>query len=63
MTYAAKIVNNVSTEVIVGTAAWATEHLGGFWVDSETKVGIGWLWDGHHLYPPSPPPDPEEVTP
>jgi hypothetical protein len=56
--YAAKIVNDVVVDVIVGTAEWATDHLGGFWVDSDTKVGIGWLWDGHHL---APPPAPEEL--
>ena len=59
MNYAAQLINNVVTEVIVGTAAWATEHLGGYWVDSATKAGIGWVWDGHELHPPQPPPEPE----
>ena len=43
-TYAAEIVNGVVTQVIVGDAPWATERLGGFWVDTDTLVGIGWTW-------------------
>lgn len=44
--YAAQIVDGVVDQVIVGTSEWATETLGGHWVDSDDKVGIGWLWDG-----------------
>jgi hypothetical protein len=40
-TYAAHIINGEVTEVIVGTAEWATDNLGGEWVDSPVKVGIG----------------------
>ncbi len=28
--------------VIVGSADWASEHLGGEWIDSDDKVGAGW---------------------
>lgn len=43
--YACKIEDGVVTQVIVGSSDWASENLGGFWVHSDTKVGIGWLWD------------------
>lgn len=44
-TYAAKIEDGVVSQVIVGTADWAIEYLGGDWKDSPTLVGIGWTWD------------------
>jgi hypothetical protein len=53
-TYAAHIVDNQVTEVIVGTAEWATDNLGGQWVDSPVKVGIGWTFHGDHFRPPQP---------
>lgn len=43
--YAAQIENNLVTQVIVGTASWANDRLGGQWVDAPTLVGIGWAWD------------------
>lgn len=51
-TYAAEIVNGVVTQVIVGDAPWATERLGGFWVDTDTLVGIGWTWDSTNGFQP-----------
>jgi hypothetical protein len=56
-TYAAELDDNTVVRVIVGTAGWATEHLGGTWVDSPVKVGPGWLWDGETLTPPPAPDD------
>jgi hypothetical protein len=56
-TYAAHIVNGEVTEVIVGTAEWATTNLGGQWVDSPVKVGIGWTHHGDHFRPPQCHPD------
>ena len=55
-TYAAKLDDTDHVvQVIVGTAAWAEERLGGRWVDSPTKVGVAWLWDDVcGLVPPSP---------
>jgi hypothetical protein len=44
-TYAAKIEDGTVTQVIVGNANWATERLGGFWANTDTLVGNGWLWD------------------
>lgn len=45
-TYAGELdADNVCLRCIVGTAEWATGALGGFWVDSLEKVGIGWSWD------------------
>jgi len=57
MKYAAEIVDGQVVRVIVGDPVWAVENLGGVWVGSDTKVGIGWLWDGVALSPP--PSDPE----
>lgn len=54
--YAASLADNVVVQVIVGDPAWATENLGGEWVGSDEKVGIGWVWDGHQF---NPPPEPE----
>lgn len=59
-TYAALIVNGLVEQVIVGDAIWATESLGGDWVDSDMLVGIGWLWDGHHFVPPVESDEPSE---
>lgn len=57
MEYAAELDDNdVVVQVIVGTAQWATEHLGGTWADSPELVGIGWeLVDGV-IRPPAPDP-------
>jgi hypothetical protein len=55
-TYAAHLdVDNIVTEVIVGTAEWATANLGGAWVDVTDATGypgIGWTWDGSTFAPP-----------
>ena len=53
-TYAARIEDGVVTQVIVGTAAWASDRLGGVWVDSATKVGVGWEQFDGGLRPPAP---------
>jgi hypothetical protein len=55
-TYAAHIVDGVVADVIVGTAEWATEHLGGTWVDSPVKVGAGWAYIDGQIIPPEPDP-------
>lgn len=51
-TYAAKIIDSMVVEVIVGDASWAIERLGGLWVDTDTLVGFGWTWDGTNFHPP-----------
>jgi hypothetical protein len=64
-TYAAHIEHDTVTQVIVGNAAWAVEHLGGQWVDSPVKVGIGWLLVDGEIVPPEPDPtdiEPDDVT-
>lgn len=45
--------NSMVVRVIVGDAEWATEHLGGTWVDATGDTshvfrypGIGYRWDG-----------------
>jgi hypothetical protein len=56
-TYAAQIEDDTVVEVIVGTAEWAASRLGGMWVGSDVKVGIGWLvLDGVIVPPPTPEP-------
>lgn len=61
LTYAAEIVDGHVARVIVGTAQWAVEHLGGQWVDPPELVGIGWeLVDGH-IVPPEPEPQGDDV--
>ena len=52
--YAAKIDNGTVTQVIVGTPEWAADRLGGEWVGSDVKVGIGWEQSDHGLRPPAP---------
>ena len=62
MIYAARIVDGVVTQVIVGDPVWAESRLGGVWVGSPSKVGIGWqLVDGVLTAPPAPEPDPDTV--
>lgn len=56
-TYAYKIEDGVVTAGIVGTAEWATENIGGFWVDSPTKAWIGGTWDEENGLRPPPPPE------
>ena len=59
--YAAKVVDGTVTQVIVGDPAWATERLGGTWVGSDVKVGVGWtVQDGQIVPPPAPEIDPED---
>ena len=56
LTYAAELDDDgVVLRVIVGTAAWAVEHLGGVWVDPPDLVGIGWVFDGDQIVPPPAP--------
>lgn len=43
--YAAEIVDGQVVRVLVGDAQWCHDNLGGFWVDSDVLVGIGWEWD------------------
>lgn len=57
-TYAAEIIDNIVVRVIVGNAEWAVKRLGGFWVDTDTLVGIGWSWDSTNGF--QPPVQPEE---
>jgi hypothetical protein len=57
--YCAKIENGIVTQVIVCEEhSWASQHLGGEWVCTETKlVGIGWVVvDGEIVPPPQPEP-------
>lgn len=44
-TYAARILDGIVQEVIVGDANWAMDRLGGLWIDTDTLVGIGWTWN------------------
>jgi hypothetical protein len=42
----------VVVQVIVGEPEWASERLGGVWVGSEVKVGVGWTVVGGVITPP-----------
>ena len=53
-TYAARIEDGTVVQVIVGTPEWATDRLGGEWAGSDSKVGIGWTYDGTFTPPPAP---------
>jgi hypothetical protein len=50
--YAAELNDNVVVRVIVGTAEWAQDNLGGVWQDSP-KIGPGWTWHHDHFRPPA----------
>jgi hypothetical protein len=53
--YAAELDKNGRVvRVIVGSALWASENLGGLWVDSDEKVGAGWETYENGLRPPRP---------
>ena len=54
MTYAARIEDGMVVQVIVGDAGWAADRLGGVWLDSPTKVGVGWQQFDGGLRPPAP---------
>ena len=52
--YAAKVEDGTVVEVIVGDPAWASDRLGGVWVGSDAKVGIGWTVVEGQIVPPPP---------
>ena len=54
--YAAQVVDGVVAQVIVGSAVWAADRLGGVWVGSDVKVGVGWLVADGVVTPPEPEP-------
>jgi hypothetical protein len=58
--YAAKVVDGTVVQVIVGDPAWAADRLGGDWVASDVKVGVGWQVVDGTITPPEPDPEPED---
>lgn len=55
MKRAAKIEDGQVVQVIVGTADWAQDRIGGIWVDLVgLRAGRGWTWEGDHARPPKP---------
>jgi hypothetical protein len=60
-TYAAKVEDGTVVQVIVGTPEWATSRLGGVWLPSDVKVGVGWQVVDGTITPPEP--DELEDTP
>lgn len=60
LTYAAHIIDGLVVQVIVGTAEWATEHLGGEWVQPSELVGIGWSVVDGQIIPPEPEPESDD---
>jgi hypothetical protein len=59
--YAAKVEDGTVVQVIVGTPEWATSRLGGVWLPSDVKVGVGWQVVDGTITPPEP--DELEDTP
>jgi hypothetical protein len=59
--YCAKIEDGVVTQVIVcNDHSWASRHLGGQWVCTESVlVGVGWTYDGQEFTPPEAEPQPD----
>jgi len=55
MNYAAKIIDGVVVDVIVGDAYWASTKRGGFWVDSNKKIGVGWTFSAKDGFKPPKP--------
>jgi hypothetical protein len=58
--YAAKVENSTVTQVIVGDPAWAADRLGGDWLPSDVKVGVGWQVVDGTITPPKPDTEPED---
>jgi hypothetical protein len=56
MMYAAKVEDGTVVQVIVGTPAWAADRLGGDWLPSDVKVGVGWQVIDGTITPPEPEP-------
>lgn len=52
--YAAKVEDGTVVQVIVGTPEWAADRLGGQWVGSDVKVGVGWQVVDGTITPPEP---------
>ena len=53
--YAARIENGIVVNVLVGSAEWAADSLGGEWMDLLKKVNVGWVYsDEHGFRPPRP---------
>jgi hypothetical protein len=59
--YAAKVESGTVTQVIVGDPEWAQSRLGGTWVASDVKVGVGWTVQDGVIVPPEPEPYDEET--
>jgi hypothetical protein len=59
--YAAQVEDGMVVQVIVGTPEWATSRLGGVWLPSDVKVGVGWQVVDGTITPPEP--DEHEDTP
>lgn len=57
MNYAGQIQNGIVTNSIIGTAEWASTHLGGEWRDSTELIYLPGIWDEEHGFRPMPPSD------
>jgi len=52
--YAAKVEDGTVVQVIVGDPEWAASRLGGVWLPSDVKVGVGWTVVDGQIIPPAP---------
>jgi hypothetical protein len=57
--YAAKVEDGTVVQVIVGDPAWAADRLGGDWLGTPVKVGVGWHVADGTIVPPEPDEDSE----
>jgi hypothetical protein len=57
--YAALVENGTVVQVIVGDPAWAADRLGGDWLGTPVKVGVGWQVVNGTIVPPEPDEDSE----
>lgn len=62
--YAAQLVDNIVTQIIVGNYVWANENLDGDWVDctnnGELIASVGYIYDPTTQTFTAPLPPPEE---
>lgn len=53
ITYCAQVVEGMVTMVIVGDSEWATQSLGGVWIDSAEKIPFPATWNEIEGFRPS----------
>lgn len=52
-----QVIDGIVVDGVNTNAQWATENIGGFWVDTDTLVWIGGTWDETNGFQPPAPPE------